>query len=818
MTGDLQSGTIHRLVAEFLEVLPEAARRVVYLSAIPTAINPGLLQKITGDPQMNVDFLENLQEVYLLNKGEGDWYYFTPEVRDVLRAFWHQPGQQQVYQQTTRTVIAYFDQLARQTGPPGNSIYESEALYHRLLEDERAGLDHMAGLFEDAFDRREIGAAQKFLASLMQALPELSPLAAQHTAYYKMRIDFMLFRQTDLVQGLGSLIGETTDPLLKARAGMLLGQVLLSRYEWKRSREVLKASLVELKRLKSWRFAARGMLALGDVYVDLVENSGGVQIGGSTDRGKVSQFLTRLLFLPFLLLGWLSRKIWFLPGWFYFGANYQDWILNYLLEMAGSWYRRARRMARKAGDSLTLENALLGDANVAVQQGRAAKARRKYFRLAALPGIRSSTYRMAQIHYGQGLVALLNHWPIDAHLELQMALDICESFADEASLGKVAFALGRTYLQLGDQEAAAWAFLLSFRTFAGTKDALSQTQASWELELLVEKKQVGPETERQIREALPLLEEKQFVARFPTDLLRRFRNLAFLVALPISYLLGLLIALLTTIALITIEQSVQVLSKTGSLTQTDLFFLMVGLLPIVMNFWIVQLVYAAIGQAWVVLVGHLSLNSLGEQPDRIFLGPEAVAVDSPGLREPIRIRWDEIREIVSADYRLYQRTIYLFSRLGIVGSGKSIIIDGITSGYSQIRREIIKRKGDLFLKPGADTVLLTHPTTYLTLLIALWYAVTLVQAGQIDITVENLDTHQTTILSVPQFMAAFGFNLLLFFPPLLLWRINLNRRLFSQHLGKRPRRLLNFISFGFTLLLTALAVLWLFYGSVMKID
>ena len=818
MTGDLQSGTIHRLVTEFLEVLPEAARRVVYLSAIPTAINPGLLQKITGDPQMNVDFLENLQEVYLLNKGEGDWYYFTPEVRDVLRAFWHQPGQQQVYQQTTHTVIAYFDQLARQTGPPGNSIYESEALYHRLLEDERAGLDHMAGLFEDAFDRREIGAAQKFLASLMQALPELSPLAAQHTAYYKMRIDFMLFRQTDLVQGLGSLIGETTDPLLKARAGMLLGQVLLSRYEWKRSREVLKASLAELKRLKSWRFAARGMLALGDVYVDLVENSGGVQIGGSTDRGKVSQFLTRLLFLPFLLLGWLSRKIWFLPGWFYFGANYQDWILNYLLEMAGSWYRRARRMARKAGDSLTLENALLGDANVAVQQGRAAKARRKYFRLAALPGIRSSTYRMAQIHYGQGLVALLNHWPIDAHLELQMALDICESFADEASLGKVAFALGRTYLQLGDQEAAAWAFLLSFRTFAGTKDALSQTQASWELELLVEKKQVGPETERQIREALPLLEEKQFVARFPTDLLRRFRNLAFLVALPISYLLGLLIALLTTIALITIEQSVQVLSKTGSLTQTDLFFLMVGLLPIVMNFWIVQLVYAAIGQAWVVLVGHLSLNSLGEQPDRIFLGPEAVAVDSPGLREPIRIRWDEIREIVSADYRLYQRTIYLFSRLGIVGSGKSIIIDGITSGYSQIRREIIKRKGDLFLKPGADTVLLTHPTTYLTLLIALWYAVTLVQAGQIGFTVENLDTHQTTILSVPQFMAAFGFNLLLFFPPLLLWRINLNRRLFSQHLGKRPRRLLNFISFGFTLLLTALAVLWLFYGSVMKID
>jgi len=84
------------------------------------------------------------------------------------------------------------------------------------------------------------------------------------------------------------------------------------------------------------------------------------------------------------------------------------------------------------------------------------------------------------------------------------------------------------------------------------------------------------------------------------------------------------------------------------------------------------------------VAGRNNLNSLEEQPDRVILTSEAVVVDSPGLREPIRLAGNEIQKLVSADYRLWQRPIHLWSRQGIVSTNKSVIIDGITSGYMQI--------------------------------------------------------------------------------------------------------------------------------------
>jgi hypothetical protein len=142
------------------------------------------------------------------------------------------------------------------------------------------------------------------------------------------------------------------------------------------------------------------------------------------------------------------------------------------------------------------------------------------------------------------------------------------------------------------------------------------------------------------------------------------------------------------LALIVTEYSALQFSKTGSLLQSDIVFvILVGLLPISMVFWITELIYAVVGKTWIFIAGGLSLNSLGEQPDRILLTPEAVIVDSPGLREPIQLLWDEVQYFVSADYKIWQIPIYLFSHQDTVANSKSMIRDGITSGYQQIRKE-----------------------------------------------------------------------------------------------------------------------------------
>jgi tetratricopeptide (TPR) repeat protein len=801
--------TIRDLVLDFLELLPEPMKRVARFGSIPNAFTPKLIQQMAGEEANIGDFLDTLEQHYFINKGEGDWFYYSSEVREIIRAFWQQPELLQQFQNANHIAIAYFDDLANQTKPPGNYVFQREALYHRLLEDENAGLEYMADLFERACDQRQIGAAQTFSIRLRQTLPHLSPLAAQYASYYEMRLDFLLNQREKLEEGLAIIIGKTSDLLLKARAAILLGQVWLASYEWKKSADILKASLETLKKLEAWRYAARAMLALGDLYVDLVENSGGVQRESANDFSKLSRFLTRLLFVPFLLLDWLRRKIWFLPGWFYFGGNYQEWILNYLLQMAGSWYRRAGHMAQKVKDDPTSLGALIGEANVAVQQRREAKARRIYSKLARLPAVHSSRYHLAQVLYGQGQVSQLANDETQARQELEISLNIFQSFSDEANLALVAQALGATYLQLGDIDGAAKTFLQSFQAYRETQDSLSQTQVSWELERLIENKHTSNSMKHLIKEMLSNLREKHYVARFPSDLLRRFRTSAYWVALPLSYLLILLIGIVTSVSLIAIESSALEVSASGRLSQLDVFFLLgVGIFPIFLTFWIIELIYAVVGQVWVFLAGYNSLNSLGEQPDRVILTSEAVLVESPGLRKPIRLAWNELQTLVSADYKIWQRPIYLLSRQGIVGSSKSIIIEGITSGYMQIRKEIMQRVGGLVNELNVDLVILAHWTAYVAVLFAIWHAQVLVWANQIDLTVMNENTHVEVPLFLSPLLIFFIVDVIMIFPPLILWRANLQRRFFSEELGKPRRQLLNLLTFSITIFLTTVAILW----------
>ena len=797
--------------------MPESTKRLVRLGAIPNAINAELLRQMAGQEVDTASVLETLEEYYFLNKAEGGWYSFSSAIRKLLLTYWSQPEQAQEFQRANRVAGSYFEDLAKQTRPPGNYVFQRESLYHRLLANENDGLAYMAEVFERACDLRQIGPAQNFFIQFDKTLPQLSPVAAQHAAYYELRLDFLLHSWKNLQEGLEHLMGETSDSLLKARAGILLGQVLVAQYEWKKSADVLKSSLEILQNLKTWRYAARAMLALGEVYVDLVENCGGMQAETANRFGRLNQFLSHIIFLPFLLLDWLRRKIWFMPGWLYSSANYQDWILNYLLQMAGTWYRRAWRMAQKANDDTTVLKALFGQADVAIRQRREAKAQQNYFRLARLPAVQASDYRRAQVLYGQGQVSLLANRATQAVQELQAALAIFRSFGDETSVASVEHTLGTAYLQLAKHELAAQAFLESFRMFGEAGDPLSQTQLAGELEGLIDKKQIPHSLEEQVKEALKSLQEKHYLARFPADLLRQFRSLAYWVALPLSYLLIVIVGATICLSLIVIEYSILYGSTTGRLSQSDIAFLIVvGILPIPLAFWIIQVIYTLVGQVWIFLSGYKSLNALSEQPDRVILTSEAVVVERPGASPLLQIKWDEIQKVVSADYLLWQRPIHLLSRLGIRAGDKAIIIDGITTGYLQIRNEISRKTIDVVRQLNIDLVILAHRSTYLAVLFALLHAGLLVLAGQIDIVVQKPDAADVHLF-LSRLLVFFIVNLIMIFPPLILWRIYLQRRLFERELGMERKGFRNFLRLSVVIILSIVAVIWLIAAPFAKI-
>jgi ATP/maltotriose-dependent transcriptional regulator MalT len=122
--------TVRQLVLEFLEVLTEPMKKVVLFGSIPNAFTPDLIQKITGDESDIGEILETLQQNYFINKGVGDWYYYSPDVRETLRDFWQDPKQKEDFQKANHIAMIHFDDLASKSNPPGLYFFQREALYH----------------------------------------------------------------------------------------------------------------------------------------------------------------------------------------------------------------------------------------------------------------------------------------------------------------------------------------------------------------------------------------------------------------------------------------------------------------------------------------------------------------------------------------------------------------------------------------------------------------------------------------------------------------------------------------------------------------
>lgn len=810
---------LRKLVEDFLDLLSDDERQVMRLGAISNAFTSQLIQRMAGEGTDVPSILKSLQEYQFLSKGEGNWYFYRPDVREILQNFWQRGEHRKNFQEANNIAVDYFTELSKQSDPPAKHIFQREVLYHLLLKEEKAGLNYLADLFEQACDQHQLVDAQNYLSRLTKTLPQLSSLGREYASFYQTRLDFLLNRRENLVNRLVNISTETSDPLLKARTGILLSQVWLSQYEWKKSADILKTSLATLKRLKAWRYTARAMLVFGDIYVDLVENSGGIQIENRKFWGKLNRLFYILVFMPYLILDWLRRKINFFPGWLYFSGNYQEWILNYLLQMAGGWYHKAQQAAQTSGDNLTALNALIGQANVAIQQRREARARKIYTELAQHSSVISSRYRTARVLHGLGQISLLAGKPIQAIHELKSAFETFQSFKDVAALAQSARNLGNAYQQVGNYGDAAQAFMDSFRGFQTTHDPLPQTQIYWQLQDLnsqINEMQISNLLKQQIEDVLVSTRLQEYLARFPSQLLRQFRNLAYLVSLPLSYLLVLVIGVAASITLIAIESAA--LQTAGTLSLIDFLALsVVTLLPIPLTFWIIEMVYSLLGQAWIRLIGRKSLSLLGEQPNKITVTPDRLQINHPYLGKPTQLAWQDIRISLSANYKLWHVPIFLLSRQYLAAAGKPVILEGITSGYENLSREIKRKLSTGARYINADMTILASRTTYLAVLAAMLHALLLVFLNQGSITVINMRTCEETPLFLSILMVFFILNLIMILPPTILWRIYLQRQFLLRQLNHHPEQIGKPFLLTVTIILSVFAIFWLVTTPTLKI-
>jgi hypothetical protein len=159
----------------------------------------------------------------------------------------------------------------------------------------------------------------------------------------------------------------------------------------------------------------------------------------------------------------------------------------------------------------------------------------------------------------------------------------------------------------------------------------------------------------------------------------------------------------------------------------------------------------------------------------------------------------------------------LLSRQGIVTGQQTVTIDGITSGYIQIQQEITQRIGGIADRVNSDVVLLAHHSTYIALLFAILHAQLMVSLGLFGITVENEETGLVIPLILSRLLVFFVVNLIMIFPPLIVWRIFLQRRSFARQLGMRTRGFLEFLRLSVAILLSIIAILWLLLTPILEI-
>ncbi len=396
----LIQATLERILA----TLPVPVSRAIRLAAIPNWFDESLLARLAGDgfdPDLVFSHLKRLS--FFRQDTEGV-FRCTDEMRHHLLAALRR-DEPDTFLQAHRAALAFFENRVRSATLFERPLFEREMLYHRLVVDEAAGIKDLSRQFEAAYDRYQFGQAEEILHQSVRLEDMLSDLGRAWLRYFSARLEIAYHRAEVGEGAFLDLIAHAPDPVLQALARWGLGLVRLRANQWSEAIQLFRASLLALQGEETRCYAARVMLSLGDAYRDLARRSGGCFSEPGPVYEKFDRLLDTIQHLPFKLYESFLHRTSLFTGTAYFGANYQDWIVAYLLNEAGGWYHRAGQQFAAAGDSQGMALARLAAAEIAGEMGRWTLALRAYQALLETE-VQFSPYRTAHIRLGQGKVYL----------------------------------------------------------------------------------------------------------------------------------------------------------------------------------------------------------------------------------------------------------------------------------------------------------------------------------------------------------------------------------------------------------------------------
>ena len=683
------SAELSALLNNLLNGLPPPTAHAIRMAALPyTPTDEQLALLLAADqptpPASAVTVAEvkaALAGAHLARAGEGA-LLLQPILRDSLLIWWRQTAPAR-FRELNQLLLDGLRSPALSSPDPRDPA----VAYQWLSADEEAGRRFLLEAMEAAFDYYQLAQAEDVMAAARSLSAWLTPTTRVWLDYYGARLA-LESRQGDCGAAIFEQLATDGTPDLQAVARWSWGQLLVQTQNWQQGLLLQRAALAALPAALAPLYRARILLTIGDAYRDLAEYSGG--LAADPTRRPPHSPAARFAELPFLYYRRLVRRFSFLPNW-YFGGNYEDWVIAYLRKRATRWYRRAEQEAKSVDASPLQLNAALADATLRHRLGRWRQAHRLLRRLEQHSLIQNSRYRKAKLQQSAGEALAVEHNWHAAVAQLVAAAETWRAYTDVRALALTQHWLARVERVTAPARAVA-TYTESARHYAAVGDLATATLVVSEVEDTLP----GQEFAAEIRALLPTL---HYLTRFPAAFLRRARRLALFIALPVSLAAGLLLTTLATISLGTFLEGIIQLLRTGAsfaaLTPGDALILILFTCSPVLALWLYHGLYCGLGYAAISFTGRDVTPIEREPPDRIMLTAEHLTYVNPSQATTTAFPWTSISAFVAAEFHWRRQTIRLFSRLWLADHTQTAVtIQAVTIGYGHFRRELVRRVGD----------------------------------------------------------------------------------------------------------------------------
>jgi tetratricopeptide (TPR) repeat protein len=789
--------------------MPPWVANATRLGAIPHWFDKELLGRLVGNDVDLDQVLTHLRRLSFVRQDARGHFRYHDQVRDYLREWWRQERVDQ-YEVANRSALAYFRALSEAATGVVRPIYEREMVYDLLGVDEAQGLEYLSVQFEDASGRYQLDLAEQSVSVVAELKDTLTEGGRSWLRYFEARLN-LVYRRGDAGEAtFQDLADHAPDPVLQAVARWSLGEIRVNQQHWSQATGLYRASLDSLQRERALMYGARVMLAFGDAYRNLADSSGGFHAESAELPGAANRFLHIFQHLPFLVYEWLVRRVSFLPNW-YFGTNYQNWIIAYLLIEARRWHRRAERQLRKIGDLQGLAEARSSLAELEHQLGRWSRARRRYALLLKTDEVIGSLYRTARVRMGQGRAFLDEGVLTKAEAALSEAVETFRRFNDDSSTGVTAALRGRLYATLDRPGEAVSAYAESAQSFRAAEDHLAHTRIVGALEDLAQRSTLLEEQKQQVDVVVAQATERHYITRFPDALLRWFRRLALWGALPLTYVFAFVVGLGLTLSLTIIEGELR-LMRTGANVQTTITDAVVlavfATSPILLTLWFYRFIYSLMGIAVAHFLGRQLVPIERDQPSRFVADATGLTHRDISRGVSQTLAWSDVSALASVDYRQRRRPIGLISSMLVAASsGMTVAVDAITAGYEHLKQDIARHVD--CQRQSLDFVLFDGRWTLASVAISLAFALYLGSVVSGDVTYQNEHTGQEVLLSWSYIMIYFVPTLFLVFSAEVLWRLVGHRASVQSTFKYRAGAVPAWLLWLAAIVCTAITALWI---------